>query len=92
MPVCECQYTHTLTKVHVCKQKTTLDVSFGFYLAGSSCLLLMHSLCQAGWLKVSRHSPISTSQALLEPWDYRYVLQCQAFSNTWGLRNSNSGP
>lgn len=59
---------------------------------GSPCLLLMRSLCQAGWLGVSRHSPISTSQALLEPWDYIYVLQCQAFSSTWGLRNSNSGP
>lgn len=33
MPVCECEYTYTVAKVHVCKQKTTLDVSLGFYLA-----------------------------------------------------------
>lgn len=31
--VCECEYMHTLAKVHMCKQKTTLDVSLSFYLA-----------------------------------------------------------
>lgn len=33
VPVCECEYMHTLAKVHVCKRKTTLDVNLGFYLA-----------------------------------------------------------
>lgn len=31
--VCECEYMHTLAKVHMCKQKTTLDVSLSFYFA-----------------------------------------------------------
>lgn len=93
VPVCECEYTHTLAKVHVCKQKTTLDVSLGFYLTwGRVSLFVADAQPMPGRLAGSfqafsyLHFP-----SPMEPWDYRYVLQCQAFSNTCGLRNSNSG-